>query len=131
MQLRRFELEKDYSSYEVLYKEWNLPVTKKDWIPEDTFIVENDGKLVCSGSLYQLSQTPMFWIEGLISNKNIDKTIRKEALIVLINKLYEVGKEKGAEIILSSTPRDGLKDIFEENGFYQTPEKYYHLGRFK
>ena len=130
MNIRRFEMDKDYDSYSKLYSDWNLPY-KKNWIQEDTFIIENDKNIVCLGSLYQFGQTPMFFIEGIVSNKNIDKSIKKEGLSILIDKLYKEAKQKGAEVVMTSTPRDGLKNIFEENGFYQTPEKYYHLGRIE
>lgn len=130
MNIKRFE-EKDYNRLLNLWDNWNLPNTPKTWIPEDTFIIENNDKIVCSGSLYQLGKTPMFWIEGVISNKEIEKSMRKEGLKLLINKLFDIAKEQGAEIVLSSTPRDGLKDMFLDNNFHETPEKYFHVGRFE
>lgn len=130
MNLRKFDMNKDYIQYSKLYEEWNLPITLKTWIPEDTFILEQNNEIVCSGSLYQLSNTPMFWIEGIITNKKIDRNLRKEGLHILIENLFKIAKEKGADLILSSTPREGLKETFEDCGFKLTPEKYYHLGRF-
>ena len=72
----------------------------------------------------------MFWIEGIITNKQSDKNLRKEGLNILIKNLCIIAKEKGADIIMSSTPRESLKETFENCGFRLTPEKYYHLGRF-
>jgi hypothetical protein len=114
--------------YSNLYKEWNLPY-KKNWIQEDTFIIEDNSAVICLGSIFQFGKTPMFFIEGIISNKNVKKDLRKEGLILLIDKLYKEAKEKGAEVVMTSTPRDSLKNLFQENGFLETPEKYFHLGR--
>jgi hypothetical protein len=130
MIIRRFDLEKDYKTLTDLSTKWSLPSTPKTWIPEDTFVVEQDNIIICSGSLYQLGKSAMFWIEGLITDKDADKNIRKEGLNILINKLFQLGKEQGAEIVMTSTPRESLKDIFLANGFNPTPEKYYHVGRF-
>lgn len=130
MNLRRFDLQKDYVPFSELYKEWNLPITSKNWLTEDTFIIENEEKIVCSGSLYQLGKSSMYWIEGIVTNKNIEKNLRKEGLHILLEHLYKIAKQKGAEIVMSSTPREGLKEIFENCEFKLTPEKYYHLGRF-
>lgn len=124
-------MEKDYKQYSQLYKEWNLPITPKSWIPENTFIVEHNNEIVCSGSLYQLDKTPMFWIEGLVTNKNTHRILRSEGLHVLIENLYKIAKEKGAEIVMTSTPRTGLKEMFKDCGFQVTPEQYFHLGRLE
>lgn len=130
MNIRRFDVQIDYVKHSKLYEEWNLPVTSKTWIPEDTFIIEQNGEIVCAASLYQLSKTAMFWIEGIVTNKNVDKNVRKVGLHMLIEHLYKTAKQKGAEIVMSSTPREGLKETFENCGFGLTLEKYYHLGRF-
>lgn len=131
MNLRKINLNEDYEKFSELYKKWNLPITPKSWIPEDTFIIEKNNDLICSGSLYQLGNSAMFWIEGIISNKDIERATRKEGLSMLVNTLFNVAKEKGAEIVMSSTPRESLKNLFENNGFKETKEKYYHLGRIE
>ena len=130
MIIKRFE-DTDYSRLVTLWDNWSLPHTPITWIPKDTFLVEIDQKLVCSGSLYQLGNTPMFWAEGIISNKEIDKNIRKEGLDLLINHLFLIAKAQGADIVISSTPRDSLKDIFLSKGFSPAPEKYHHIARFE
>jgi len=131
MNIKRFDSEKDYKRLIDLWDNWQLPHTPKSWLPEDTFIIENEDKIICSGSLYQLGKTPMFWAEGIISNKDIDKNIRKEGLDLLVNHLFIMAKAQGAEIVISSTPRDGLKDIFLSRGFNPAPEKYHHIARFE
>jgi hypothetical protein len=129
MKIRKFDFQNDYEQHSSFYRDWKLPETPKTWIPEDTYVVEEIGQIICSGSLYQLGGTAMFLIEGIITNKNTNKNLRKESLDLIINHLVNIAKEKGAEIIMASTPRDGLKNMFEDNKFMITPEKYYHLGR--
>lgn len=131
MKLRKFDKDKDYQKYSQLYEDWKLPITPKNWISEDTFILEEYGNIVCSGSLYQLSNTSMFWIEGIITNKNMENDLRHEGLQFLIGHLWKIAKEKGAEIVMTSTPREGLKETFKDFGFKITPEQYYHLGRLE
>lgn len=117
-------------NYEMLvewWNGWNLPVTPRSFIPKNSFIVSN----VCAGFIYKLDSTPMWWIEGIISNPAIeDKNIKKQALTLLIFELEKVAKVNGGELILSSTPRESLNFLFLESGFNNTPEKYFHLARF-
>lgn len=108
------------------YTLWELPITPYSFIPKNSYMVED----VCAGFLYQLDNTPMFWIEGVISNPKIkDKELKNKALCVLINKLEEVAKSNGAEMVLTSTPRVGLNALFLGCGFLNTPENYFHLAK--
>lgn len=127
MNIRSYKKE-DYNTLVNWYNKWNLPITPEDYIPQYALIVEKDVPL-CSGFLYQLGDTSMYWIEGIISNPDSKKEDKIEGLKLLINSLVNIAKENKASLILSSTPREGLKNIFNENDFGTTPEQYYHLGR--
>ena len=117
----------NYNKLIFWYSGWNLPITPLSYIPETSIIVDD----ICAGFIYQLEKTPMWWIEGVISNPEIkDKALKKEALSVLITELTKLAKEKNAELILSSTPRESLNTIFLSNEFKNTPEKYFHVARF-
>ena len=128
MDIRKFELS-DYSTLVKWYIEWELPITPYSWLSEETYIVENGDEPLCVGGVYQLDKAPFFWIESIASNRNSKKEDRKQAIKFLIKHLEAVAKNKGAEIIMGSTPRDSLADTFKELGFNNAPEKYIHLGK--
>lgn len=116
----------NYKNIVKWYSAWNLPITPYSYIPKNAFIVEN----FCAGFLYQLDNTPLFWIEGIISNPEIkDKSVKNKALALLINKLEEVAKANNCEILMSSTPRSSLNSLFLDLGFKNTPENYFHLAK--
>ena len=88
---------------------------------------------------YSRKQTAVAWLIYKLQScdmlKNPDSgefwnILKKEALSVLITELTKLAKEKNAELILSSTPRESLNTIFLSNEFKNTPEKYFHVARF-
>ena len=108
------------------YVNWNLPITPFCFIPENAYIVEN----ICAGFLYRLDNTPLFWIEGIVSNPEIqDKKLKQDALTNLILKLESIATLNGGQLIMSSTPREGLNSVFLSRGFKNTPENYFHLAK--
>jgi len=116
----------NYSTLVNWYVKWELPITPFSFIPKTSFIVDD----VCAGFVYQLGETPMFWIEGVISNPDIkDKSLKNKALCVLIERLEKTAKGLGGKMILSSTPRFGLNSLFLSLGFKNPPEQYFHLAK--
>lgn len=108
------------------YIKWNLPITPFSYIPKNSYIVGN----TCAGFLYRLDNTPLFWIEGIISDPNItNKELKKEALNILISTLEDIAKKEGGELLMTSTPRENLNNIFLSKEFKNTPEKYFHLAK--
>jgi hypothetical protein len=125
MDIQKITVE-NYKTLVSWYISWKLPVTPYSFIPRHSYIVEN----ICAGFLYQLDNTPMFWVEGVVSNPEIkDKELKNKALCALINKLEEIAKSNNGEMIMSSTPRSSLNSVFLSNGFKNTPENYFHLAK--
>jgi hypothetical protein len=119
--------EQNYSTLVEWYKGWDLPITPFSYIPRNSIIVDD----VCAGFVYQLDNTSMWWIEGVVSNPSVtDKKLKKQALTILIKSLEDVVKANDGELIMTSTPRETLSSLFVEQGFNNTPEKYFHLARF-
>jgi len=122
-----FVNEHNYGMLVEWYKGWDLPITPFSYIPRNSIIVDT----VCAGFVYQLDNTSMWWIEGVVSNPSVvDKELKKQALTVLIKSLEDVVKANDGELIMTSTPRETLSSLFVEQGFNNTPEKYFHLARF-
>lgn len=129
MVVRAF-LPSDYSLLANWWRDWELPVAPIEFLPTDSGLIVMSGFLpVCAGFLYQLGDTPMFWIESVVSNPNVEKEVRTEALGHLIGGLADKAKEMDCELLMGSTPREGLAQIFQEQGFGQAPEKYVHVAR--
>lgn len=117
----------NYNTIVEWYKGWDLPITPFECIPRNSLIVDN----VCAGFIYQLDNTPMWWIEGVISNPKVeDKKLKKESLKILIKSLEDVAVQNGGSLIMSSTPRESLNMIFLDAGYKNPPEKYFHVARF-
>ena len=108
---------------------WNLPSSPKSFLPLGYVARNAKQEPICAGFLYQLGNTPMFWIEGIVSNPEASKEDRKDALVRLITALTKEAKDRGCEMLLGSTPRDSLAAIYGECGFGAAPEKYLHVGR--
>ena len=116
----------NYNTLVEWYIGWDLPITPFSFIPKTAFIVDN----VCAGFLYQLDNTPMFWVEGVVTNPAIkDKQLKKIALCGLIKKLEESAFKQGGKLLMSSTPRESLNTTFLSLGFKNTPENYFHLAK--
>jgi len=122
-------LTQDHSMLASWAVKWELPVTPVSWLTSLSFVNEKNGQPEAFGCLFQMGDSKMYWIEGLMVNPDSDKVSRKESLKELIDFLDKEAKQLGAEIILTSTPRDSLRDLFMEVGLNPAPEKYYHLGR--
>lgn len=121
---------KDYKSLVEWYKGWNIPVAPECFIPSLALVVEKETKPMCMGFVYQMGNTPMFWIEGIISDPAIEKHIRKEAIDLLVIELTQLAKNNGSIMVLSSSPREGLVSTFKKQGFKESPEKYHHLVKY-
>lgn len=127
--VRDYNFFADYRDLASWWAEWKLPVSPPEFLTHTASVVEYDGTKICAGFLYQLGSSQMWWIEGIVSNPSCDKALRTEALSELIENLTNKARQEGAKLVLTSTPRDTLAKMFEEQGFRQTPEKYYHMGR--
>lgn len=112
------------------YDGWKLPRTPENLIPSSSLLVFKDLNPICGGFLYQMSETPMFWIEGIISDPKSSKDDRKEALVVLVKGLTDLAKEFGGQMLLSSTPRESLTSLLKSQGFSSAPEQYNHVAKW-
>lgn len=114
----------DHEIIDGWYKDWGLPITPKSWYSDEAYILDN----ICAGQIYQMGNSKMFWIEGIVTNPNCEKELKKEGINKMINFLTNKSKELGAEIVMTSTPRESLENMFKNQGYKNAPEKYAHLG---
>lgn len=116
----------NYATLVEWYLGWNLPITPYSYIPKTSVIVED----VCAGFLYRMGETPMFWMEGIITNPKIkDKELKAQGISAVVEILESFAKLEGCELLMTSTPRETLTQKLLKMGYSSTPERYFHLGK--
>jgi hypothetical protein len=108
-----------------------LPITPYNLLPRVGCVVTDgkDNNPICMGFLYQLDNTPMYWVEGITSNPHTDKEKRGEGLKILLEWCYNEGIRLGGELILGSSHHESLTGHFKNSGFSDSGRTYKHLGR--
>ena len=70
MQVRNWNLEKDYPTLVKWWKDWEFGVVPQDILPPDGIIVEEDGVPICAGGLYfETKKTKLGFMEWIVTNK--------------------------------------------------------------
>lgn len=80
---------------------------------------------ICAGFLYFTNARAFGLLEYVISNHNVkNKTIRKEAIKLLIVSLTEIANNKGMKTIVTFIKHPNLIDTLTECGFTKSAEGY-------
>ena len=114
----------EFSDYEDTlvqwWKDWRWEPPKRDFLPgngESGLMVSHQGVDICAGFIY-LTNSKAAWSEFIISNFNIkDKSIRNEAILILINALSEVAKDHGCEYVFTSIKNESLLEKYTSSGY--------------
>ncbi|AGO48857.1 hypothetical protein Phi46:3_gp113 [Cellulophaga phage phi46:3] len=73
---------------------------------------------ICAGFIIDTTIKNGAMIEYIVANFDIkDRIIRKDALVMLINKLSELGKLIGKKYVFTSVKNQNLIKSFEDSGF--------------
>lgn len=80
---------------------------------------------ICAGFLYFTNARAFGLLEYVISNHKVkDKTIRKEALKLLIASLIEVANKKGMHTIVTFVKHPNLINTLNDCGFVKSADNY-------
>ena len=101
------------------YKQWNLNPTIIDMMPTTGLIIEG----VCATFLYE-TNSPICFMEGFISNKNIKDEEREECLDLLVTTLFHLAKEKGYQFMKGDSRYKTVIDRAVKLGFTLSPHNY-------
>ena len=112
---RDYTLE-DYEALSRWWAQWGWDAIPQAFLPETGLIVTYNSIPVCAAFIYK-TDTPIYWVENYISNKDAPKSIRSESLELLILSCLEKAKDMGALIVMSSIKHNGLGRRLEKNGF--------------
>lgn len=127
MNIRFFKLN-DKQEINSWCKERQLPEMNEDLISNLGLAVEDSGKLMCVIWLYPVQISKICYIDGLISNPQIDSEKRKNALDMLFNSLHEIIKNMGYKYIKLVTNNESLKSRFEKYGYIKDDEYIQFIG---
>jgi len=110
--------EKDYD--EVLlgwWKSWRWSPPPKDFLPDRGYMVYYNDEPICAGYMYVTNSNVVLleWIVSSFSFK--DKTIRKEALLTLIETVTSLAKSIDKKYVYSLLKNQPLINLYQELGF--------------
>ena len=92
MQIRNWNLDKDYDTLVKWWNDWKFGVVPKECLPPDGIIVESEGNPICAGGLYIGIGTQFAFMEWIVTDKNADKRQIHKALKLCIDNLkYCIG----------------------------------------
>lgn len=115
LEVRNYTLE-DYEALSQWWAQWGWDAIPQAFLPETGLVVTCNLMPVCAAFIYR-TDTPIYWIENYISNKDAPKSIRSEALELLILSCIDKAKTMGALIAMSSIKHNGLGRRLEKSGF--------------
>ncbi len=114
-EVRNYILE-DYDTLSKWWAQWCWDAVPQAFLPETGLIVMCNKTPICAAFIYR-TDTPIYWVENYISNKEASKTIRSEALDLLILSCIEKAKNMGALVAMSSIKHNGLARRLGKSGF--------------
>jgi hypothetical protein len=91
-------------------------------------MVYKDDVPVVAGFLY-LTNSKVAWLDWIISNPSYKETDRKEAIMLLINTLEEIGKNQGYNVIISITRSKSLINIHKELNYTVDENPSYEISK--
>lgn len=119
----RFYRDSDYEEVARWWSEHKEPVPPKDLIPQTTWIKETeDGRPWVCLSLITFNTPHIAWSAGAVSNPDVDRHGRKEAVQKLWEHVAEFTKRMGYKNLLCIAPNKKLEDRYKDLGF--VPTKY-------
>lgn len=96
------------------------PLLAADFWPKTGVIISNGDNDLAAAFLYR-TDSPICWIENIISNPRSAKMERRAAIDMLIDTLAAEAKNSGFKAVLCMTEHRRLMQAFEEAGFTELP----------
>lgn len=107
-------------------KEWadkrKFPLVPPEFLPPNGFIIDD-----CCVCFVYRSETPIAWLEWVISNPDSD--VRDDALNLLIEAACDWAKGQGFKVLFTSVEHKGLIERYKSLGFIETDRSMTNLLR--
>lgn len=97
-------------------------------LPNIGFIVEEDGIELIAGFIV-ITNSPIFLIEWIVGNPEVEWEVRKEALHLLVDTASNWSKKHGASFVMHMTNNERLIEKLENMDFNITDKNNTHLIR--
>lgn len=119
--IRVFDATRDYNEVCRWWAEAGEPRPPLEIIPRTTFILENNvsAPWICL-SLIQFNVSQVAWSAGLVSNPDLPREGRKEAVKQLWDFVAGYAKNLGYKSLMCVAPRESLEKRYKEMGFMPT-----------
>jgi hypothetical protein len=130
LRVRKFSADRDYqlvASWWNAQPKWTMPIPISA-LSRFGLVTELDGQPICAAWLYS-TDSSIAWLEFLVSDPNTDKTIRSEAVNVLIENLAQEAKDQGFTFLFTSSGFVQYTERLENLSFKKTDEQVTHLFR--
>lgn len=117
-------IENKHDFYDTLcqwWTDWKFPIMNIDMLPNNIFIVSNDGVDLYSVPVY-LSDSDVCWIGFITGNKHSTKNLRSGSLGFLLNYTEQYLKDSGRKFIMTVSGNQVLKKTFADNGYLLSGE---------
>lgn len=122
MNIREYKSE-DYVMLTKWWQAWDWQQVPEKCLPSLGLIVTDlSDEPICACFLYQ-TDSSICWIEWIVSNPEVPKGLRREALDLLLKELKLKAKRLGFKQIFTSTDRESLKVRLVDQGFLVTDKK--------
>lgn len=110
----------DYNQIAGWWRDSGEAPPPRELIPEDTYVLENDKGVpwICLSLI--LFNVPWAWSIGLVSNPNLPKEGRRDAVKHLWDFVARLAKVKGAKYLYCQAPNEKLEARYKEMGFTVT-----------
>lgn len=107
----------DYPLFVDWWKAWDFPPVAIEMLPPCGVVVTHKDKPVAATWVYSMYQTPIAWMEWIISDKSAPKELRGEAVNRCIDTALFSAKMIGHSVVFTSVKNQVLQGRLEKHGF--------------
>ena len=129
MQVREFNVEKDYETIASWWLRQDWPVVHVSALSPKGFIVENNSVKLAAAWVYKLQDSPWSLMEWTVGNPDANWEDRSNAINLLIEEISQYAKNDNSSYLLTMTKHQRLIDKFKNQKFEETDVDMTHLMR--
>jgi hypothetical protein len=118
----------DYKIVSEWWRSQDWPTVPSNLLSNHGFIIRDESIPIVAGWVYETG-TPMFLLEWIVGNPDIDWEKRQEGILTLVDFCSEYSKQLGAQMLFTMIKNERLMDKIESKGFMKTDENMSHFIR--
>lgn len=128
MEIRLFDLEKDYDEVSSWWTKQKWPVIPSEFLSPTGFIaIDGDDKVAVTW-VYR-TDSPIYIMEWLVGNPDVSHEKRKQGIEGVINTSSIYAKESGASQLFTMIRNDRLSEKLKDLDFKETDKEMTHFIR--